>query len=85
MREQKLNKNIEKRSSWVLKTWLMAFVLAGVWLQTPSAHAQCTASSAILCVAGDDDTYVWINGFPITTDQPSAGGTLFPYVNWDQP
>ena len=38
--------------------------------------ATCTPTSAILCINGDDDTSVWINGNYVGA---------FPYVNWDAP
>jgi hypothetical protein len=68
-----------RRTGWVVLLFLLIYTPQTIRAQS------CSATSAILCVAGDDDTYVWINGNPITTNQPSAGGTLFPYVNWDQP
>jgi len=38
--------------------------------------ATCTPTSATLCINGDDDTSVWLNGNYVGA---------FPYVNWDSP
>ena len=73
-------------SSCVNGVFMFITIFSALFLSHQSLWAQsCTPSSATLCVAGDDNTYVWINGNEIVTNQPSAGGFLFPYVNWTDP
>src|SRR5258708_3337161 len=57
------NKNIFKRSNWVLQTVLMVFVLVGILVAHPSKlYAQCVPVSATLAASGDDVTTIWFNG-----------------------
>ncbi len=61
------------------KGYFHLFLLTGCALLFSIPHstqAQCTPASAQFLESGDDNTYAWVNGFPVTN---TTSGVTFPY------